>query len=79
MKKIALIIFVALLAVVGAFIMDYQRALDDKKPIFVIRTALYKDGGTSIYHGLGYKVIDYNQIEGRKDVVFKSFIVSKGD
>lgn len=39
---------------------------------------LYKDGGTSVYWGLGYKVIDYNQLNGRIDVVFKSLIISKG-
>ena len=33
----------------------------------MIRTSIYKDGGTKEYYGLGYKVIKYNQIEGRRD------------
>lgn len=37
-------------------------------PFFAIRTQVYKDGGTSVYHGLGYKVIKYNQTEGRQDI-----------
>lgn len=37
-------------------------------PFFAIRTQVYKDGGTSVYHGLGYKVIKYAQTEGRQDI-----------
>ena len=37
------------------------------KPLFAIKTKTYKDGGTTEYYGLGYKVIKYNEIEGRKD------------
>lgn len=36
-------------------------------PFFAIKTTTYKDGGTKVYYGLGYKVIKYNQIEGRRD------------
>lgn len=36
-------------------------------PYFAINTATYKDGGTKVYHGLGYKVIKYNQLQGRRD------------
>jgi hypothetical protein len=56
----------------------YNRALHERPPLFAILTNLYKDGGTSVYTGLGYQVIDYNQVDGRKDVVFKSIFVSKG-
>ena len=36
-------------------------------PFFAIRTSQYKDGGTKVYYGLGYKVIKYNQVQGRRD------------
>ena len=36
-------------------------------PFFAIRTKVYDDGGTKQYHGLGYKVIKYNQKNGRID------------
>lgn len=39
----------------------------DAGPFFAIKTATYKDGGTKVYYGLGYKVIKYNQIDGRRD------------
>jgi hypothetical protein len=77
-KKLLLILFVVLI-LISPFLVDYNRAKRDKPPIFAIRTNLYKDGGTSIYFGFGYKVIDYNQLDGRKDVVFKSLFVSKGE
>ena len=38
-----------------------------KGPLFAIRTHVYKDGGTKVYYGLGYKVIKYNQKVGRRD------------
>ena len=39
----------------------------DKGPFFAIPTITYKDGGTKEYYGLGYKVIKYHQIQGRRD------------
>lgn len=42
-------------------------------PFFAIKTAQYKDGGTKVYTGLGYKVIKYNQIQGRRDTVIGSW------
>ncbi len=40
----------------------------EKGPIFTIRTEIYKDGGTKEYYGLGYKVIKYNCLEGRRGI-----------
>lgn len=40
----------------------------NKGPFFAIKTKTYKDGGTKVYYGLGYKVIKYNQLEGRRDM-----------
>ena len=36
-------------------------------PFFAINTKTYKDGGTKEYYGLGYKVIKYNELLGRRD------------
>jgi hypothetical protein len=59
-----LLLLVLLIIPVSVFMIDYNRALKDMPLIFAIRTQLYKDGGTSIYKGLGYQVIDYNQLDG---------------
>lgn len=40
----------------------------NKGPYFAIPTKTYKDGGTKEYYGIGYKVIKYNQIQGRRDM-----------
>ena len=40
----------------------------NKGPYFAINTKTYKDGGSKEYYGLGYKVIKYNQIQGRRDI-----------
>lgn len=39
----------------------------NKGPFFAIPTHTYKDGGTKEYKGLGYKVIKYHQLQGRRD------------
>ncbi len=36
-------------------------------PFLAIPTTTYKDGGTKVYYGLGYKVIKYHQQVGRRD------------
>jgi len=38
-------------------------------PFFAIPVKTYDDGGTKVYYGIGYKVIKYNQIQGRRDKV----------
>lgn len=40
----------------------------NKKGIFVIPIHTYKDGGSKEYLGFGYKIIDYNQVQGRRDI-----------
>ena len=39
----------------------------NKGPFFAIPVYSYKDGGTKEYYGIGYKVIKYNQLQGRRD------------
>ena len=36
-------------------------------PFFAIPVKKYNDGGTKEYYGIGYKVIKYKQIQGRRD------------
>ncbi|OCA84150.1 hypothetical protein A8F94_15620 [Bacillus sp. FJAT-27225] len=68
------------LLIVAAVMMggrDYFLAKADKPPEFSMLKDVYKDGGTKVYIGLGYKVIDYNQLNGRKDVAFIPFYVDQ--
>jgi hypothetical protein len=54
---------------------DLHLSKEDHPPNFSLLKDVYKDGGTKVYTGIGYKVIDYNQLDGRKDVVFIPFYV----
>ena len=42
-------------------------------PFFAIKGKTYKDGGTKVYYGLGYKVIKYHQTQGRRDMEIGSW------
>lgn len=68
LKKIINIIFIILvliMAIIATDVICVSRY--NKGPFFAIKTDTYDDGGTKIYYGIGYKVIKYNQVQGRKD------------
>ena len=48
----------------------------EKGPIFALKTKTYDDGGTKVYHGLGYKVIKYNVLDGRNDIVVGNYSIT---
>ena len=58
-------IIVILVLMVGIDVIGVTRY--NVGPFFAIPTKTYKDGGTKEYVGLGYKVIKYNQLQGRRD------------
>jgi hypothetical protein len=74
MKKRIVLAIIALLLIfsVCTLVVDYKLAIKEKRPIFAIKSAVYKDGGTTIYNGFGYRITDYNQIDGRNDIQFIS-------
>lgn len=67
--KVALIILgVIIILVLIFFSIDYNRVKNGEKPIFCINTANANDGGTKEYLGLGYKIIDFNRLDGYDEV-----------
>ncbi len=65
-KKIINIIFIAIIAILAIITIDLICVLKfHVGPFFAVRTNVYKDGGTKVYYGIGYKVIKYNQEEGK--------------
>lgn len=66
LANIILIILVLLIILVSVDIVCVSKY--EKGPYFAIKTHEYKDGGTKEYIGLGYKVIKYNQKQGRRDM-----------
>ncbi|GMQ63567.1 hypothetical protein [Vallitalea maricola] len=60
-KKVILVLIIILIPVF-TYSIDSKLVLQDKKPIFVVKTGMYKDGGTTEYWGLGYQVIKWNML-----------------
>lgn len=65
---IALIIIMILISIDVICVSKYNIG-----PFFAIKTKTYEDGGTKVYHGIGYKVIKYNEVQGRKDIQIGSW------
>lgn len=49
---------------ISVLITDICRLEQNLEPIFSIKMGAYSDGGTKEYLGLGYKIIDYNKLDG---------------
>jgi hypothetical protein len=58
-KKVVVILLILLIVWCAFFTTDYIRASTNLSPIFAIPIATYRDGGSTLYLGLGYKVITY--------------------
>ena len=68
-NKIINIIVIVLLVLICLVSLDIILVSKyEKGPIFAIPVKTYTDGGTKEYLGLGYKVINYNQKQGRRDI-----------
>ena len=66
LKKILIWCAVLLVTSFITYAIDSKLVSQDKRPVFVLPTAVAKDGGTTIYRGLGYKVIVWKRLETRK-------------
>ena len=83
MKKILKILFVlvGIVIILGVvfFVIDYNRVRKQENPIFCINNVTYKDGGTKEYLGLGYKVIDFNLVNGYDDIKIGTWFMKYND
>lgn len=71
-KKRRIHIVIAILIVWTVFfITDFSLAKANKSPVFTIPLIRYKDGGSTEYYGLGYKVIKYVNFTVDKDLKIK--------
>ncbi len=60
------------------FTFDINRVKNKKNPIFCINYATYKDGGTKMYLGLGYKIIQYSTGNVEIGTIFLKYNNEKG-
>ena len=67
-----LLIVIGIIIILGLifFAVDYSRVKKQEKPIFCIQhpAGVIMDGGTIEYFGLGYKVIDFNRLNGYDEI-----------
>lgn len=67
--KILNIIFIIILIIIALVTADIICVTKyEKGPVFAIPLHTYDDGGTKEYYGIGYKVIKYKQVQGRRDI-----------
>ena len=83
-KKIKIIlIIISIIIVLGIifYFVDTNRAKNNQKPLFCIKHpgGTILDGGTIIYFGLGYKVIDFHTLAGFDDVKIGSWFMDYDD
>jgi len=75
MKKWMKIVLIILGVWISIFLIDFVCVKTIKRPIFMVRTSIYKDGGTKEYLGLGYKVIKCNTLIGDKKVTIGTYFI----
>ena len=64
--NIAFIVIIVMILIISIDVIVVSKY--EKGPFFAIPVKTYTDGGTKEYIGLGYKVINYNQKQGRRDM-----------
>ncbi len=73
-KKIINIILIILFIFIILAVIDVICVTKlNKGPYFAVPVHTYDDGGTKEYYGLGYKVIKYHQVQGRRDIEIGSW------
>lgn len=82
-KKIGIVIILIIIGILLLgmlfFAVDSYRIKNDKPPIFAVQYSVLRDGGTTIYIGLGYKIIDYNVIDGNDKTYIGSYFMKYED
>lgn len=68
LKTIIIIFLIIIFVGVIFFVIDFNKVIKNERPIFCIPYKDVNDGGTVIYLGIGYKVIDYNIINGYDEI-----------
>ena len=78
-----LLIIIGFIIIFGLifFAVDYNRVKNQEKPIFCIQhpAGVIMDGGTIEYFGLGYKVIDFNMLNGYDEIKIGSWFMKYED
>ena len=79
LKVVGLILVILIILGIIFFIIDYSRVQNNETPLFCILKDEANDGGTKIYLGLGYKVIDFHTLAGYDDIKIGSWFMDYND
>ena len=61
-------------------VVDYIRLKNNNKPIFSLNFGIqYLDGGTKVYYGLFYKIIDYKKTLGFNGILVGPWFMEYDD
>lgn len=78
-KIVGIILGIIILLGIIFFAIDYNRARNNEQPMLCVQIDEVNDGGTKIYLGLGYKVIDFNTLSGFDDVKIGTLLINYDD
>lgn len=78
-RIILIVVFLIIALAITFFIVDYNRVQKQEKPIFCVLESAANDGGTKIYIGLGYKVIDFHTKAGFDDIKIGTWFMDYDD
>ena len=78
-KIVGIILGIIILLGIIFFAIDYNRAKNNEQPMFCVQIDEVNDGGSKIYLGLGYKVIDFNTSSGFDDVKIGTWFMNYDD
>ncbi len=78
-KIVGIILGIIILLGIIFFAIDYNRAKNNEQPMLCVQIDEANDGGTKIYLGLGYKVIDFNTLSGFDDVKIGTWLMNYED
>lgn len=67
LKKIFVFVFLVFFLLLICFTIfaaiDIVRFQDGKEPVFIVKKDHLNDGGTTVYYGIGYQLIDWKKID----------------
>lgn len=83
-KRLLISVIVLVIVISTLFCADVYKILNDNEPMFSIKKAVYEDGGTVEYIGLGYKIFKIKKVEYSMDqikfgTIFSSYETVVGD
>ena len=83
-KRLIGIVLIFSISIVTLLCADMYKVLCNDEPLFSVKKAVYEDGGTVEYIGLGYKIFKIRKIEYSIDkiklgTIFSSYETVVGD